>query len=267
MRPVIGYLRRHHLALVALLFALGGTTAYAADKIDGNKIRNSSIGGGKLRNNTVTGKKVKEKSLKCKQIPGCGNRGPKGPKGAKGATGATGATGAVGPVGPQGEIGPQGPPGSDGMFEPLLASRDGLELETAPTLFGEWNVVPGVEGAGFDPETGVFTAPQDGTYMVAIGADGGPTSASTISIGDVEGPYELEIVKNGGPLDSRSFPMVDVDVVSVLTLRTPVREGAAQITEALPLEAGDELAFGIDPNDIGGLSSFDADLFIARLPG
>jgi hypothetical protein len=256
MKGVVAYLRQHHLAVIALVFALGGTTAYAAGTIDGNQIRNQSIGGGKLRNNTVTGSKVKEKSLRCKQIPGCGNRGPQG------------EPGTVGPAGPQGEIGPQGPPGS-GLEEPLLASRDGLELDGSaePAAFEEWSVVPGVEGSGFDPETGVFTAPENGAYLVAIGADGGPKAASTISVGGGVGPFELDIVKNGSTLDSRSFPMIDVNVALVLTLRTPLHDGAAQITEALPLETGDQISFRIDPNNIANVSSFDADLFIGRLPG
>lgn len=263
MNGVVAYLRQHHLAVIALVFALGGTTAYAAGTIDGNQIRNQSIGGGKLRNNTVTGSKVKEKSLRCKQIPGCGKRGPKG------ATGAQGEPGPVGPAGPQGEIGPQGPPGADGLEGALLASRNGLELDGSaePEAFEEWSVVPGVEGSGFDPETGVFTAPESGTYLVAIGADGGPKAASTISVGGGVGPFELDIVKNGSTLDSRSFPMIDVNVALVLTLRTPLHDGAAQITEALPLEAGDQISFRIDPNNIANVSSFDADLFIGRLPG
>lgn len=259
MRATIAYLRRNHLALVALLFALGGTTAYAAGKIDGSEIRDKSIAGKKLKKNTVTGKQIREKSLRCKWIKGCGKRGP---------AGAPGEAGPIGPAGPQGAIGPEGPagPAGSGLVDPLLASRDGLVLNETST-FDEWDVVPGVEGNGFDAESGVFTVPEAGTYLIAIGADGGPIGSSTISFGPGIGPYELEILRDGALLDQRSFPMIDVNVALVLTLRTPLHDGAAQITEAVPLEAGDELSFQIEANGLTLESSFDADLLIGRLPG
>jgi hypothetical protein len=263
---VIAYIRRHHVGLLALLFALGGTTAYAADRINGDDIVNRSIAGKKLRNNTVTGKQIKEKSLRCKWIHGCGKRGPKGPKGAKGATGPEGKQGPEGQVGPQGLIGPQGQAGTNGLLDPLLASRDALELEETAT-FNEWEVVPGAEGNGFDAATGVFTVPEDATYFIAIGADGGPVGPSEVSLDPSFGPYELSIVLNGVPFDQRSFPMIDIAAVLGLELRTALRDASAQLTEALPLKAGDELLFQIEANEIALESSFDADLLIGRLPG
>jgi hypothetical protein len=86
------YLRRHHIALLALFIALGGTS-YAAIKLPAN-----SVGSAQLKNRAVTPKKVSPAAVKLFR----GKRGPRG------ATGATGATGAVGAQGPQGQTGPPG---------------------------------------------------------------------------------------------------------------------------------------------------------------
>jgi hypothetical protein len=267
------------MSSLAVFLVLGGGAAFAATQLPKNsvgtrqlqanavktqnvdleairagKLAKNSIAWDRLRDGVVTSEKVRNGSLLATdfapgQLP-AGAPGPQGPAGA---------------AGPQG---PQGPAGSEGLLDPLLASRDNLEL-TATATFEDWTVVPGVEGSGFDPETGIFTVPQDGIYLIAIGADGGPTSASTVSVGSGVGPYELNIVRNGSRLDGRSFPMLDVEVITALelTLRTPVREAPAQLTEALPLETGDEISFQINPAGITQSSSFDADLSIGRLPG
>lgn len=49
---VLGYLRRHHLALLALFVALGGTT-YAVNRVGSNQIRNNGVRSIDLRNNGV----------------------------------------------------------------------------------------------------------------------------------------------------------------------------------------------------------------------
>jgi hypothetical protein len=50
------------VALLALFVALGGS-AYAVDQINGNTIKNRTIGGAKLKNDTLTGKQIKESKL------------------------------------------------------------------------------------------------------------------------------------------------------------------------------------------------------------
>jgi hypothetical protein len=85
---ILGYVRRHHLAVIALLFATAGTS-YAAVSLPKN-----SVGSKQLRKNAVVSSKVKDGSLlkqdfKSGQLP-------------------------AGPQGPQGAQGPQGPAGQDG---------------------------------------------------------------------------------------------------------------------------------------------------------
>ena len=87
------YLRRHAIALVALFFALGGTS-YAVARLPRN-----SVGTAQLRKNAVISSKVKDRSLlgrdfKAGQLPA----GPVGPTGPQGAPGAPGPTGPQGPT-------------------------------------------------------------------------------------------------------------------------------------------------------------------------
>jgi hypothetical protein len=90
---MLTYLRRQHLALVALFVALS-STSYAAITIPRN-----SVGPTQIRRNAVTSAKVSNRSLLAKdfkagQLP-AGPRGEKGEKGDKGDPGATGAAGTV----------------------------------------------------------------------------------------------------------------------------------------------------------------------------
>jgi hypothetical protein len=93
------YVRIHHVGLLALLVALGGTS-YAAIKLP-----TGSVGTRQLKANAVTGSKVMDGTLTKKDFaagefvagaPGSkGDRGDKGDAGGKGDTGEKGDTGTV----------------------------------------------------------------------------------------------------------------------------------------------------------------------------
>jgi hypothetical protein len=57
LKGVVGYLRRHHLALVALVVALGGT-AYAANQVGSRDIRNGAVRAVDLHRGAVRGNKI-----------------------------------------------------------------------------------------------------------------------------------------------------------------------------------------------------------------
>jgi hypothetical protein len=57
MDGAIRYLRRHHLALLALIVALGGT-AYAANKVTSRDIRNGAVRAVDLHQGAVRGNKI-----------------------------------------------------------------------------------------------------------------------------------------------------------------------------------------------------------------
>lgn len=104
VRRSAAYIARHHLALLALFFALGGTSVAAGKAL--------------LAANSVGTTQVVDGSLQTKDLSSKARsalRGKAGPRGAAGAPGAAGAAGARGAMGAVGATGPQGPPGAPGQ--------------------------------------------------------------------------------------------------------------------------------------------------------
>ncbi len=116
-RSIFQYVRRHHLALLAMFVALGGTSVAATNAlVPRNSVASPQVVNGSLLRADLA--KTTIKALK-------GNRGPRGLAGPQGATGAQGQTGAdstvpgaQGPAGPKGATGAQGPAGPKGATGP-----------------------------------------------------------------------------------------------------------------------------------------------------
>src|SRR5262245_60328020 len=152
----LGYVRRHHVGLLALFIALGGTS-YAAVKLPRN-----SVGTTQIKNHAVTTPKLSTATVKAL-------------KGAKGDRGATGATGATGPAG---ATGAKGDPGASATLSAGVSANSntaGLVGGTATgvpaasvTLKGQGNILVLV--------TGTFSATCNGaggcTYKVGAKLDG-----------------------------------------------------------------------------------------------
>lgn len=91
MNRLLTYVRRHHLGLLALFIALGGTS-YAAVKLP-----NNSVGSAQIRTGAVGSSEVRDGSLTSKDFKkGTVAQGAAGAQGPKGETGATGAQGPAG---------------------------------------------------------------------------------------------------------------------------------------------------------------------------
>ena len=89
------YVKRHHLALIALFFALGGTSFAAGNTLSPrNSVGTRQVINGSLQ--TIDLSKAARGALR-------GNRGVRGPAGTQGPQGATGGTGAQGPQGAPGQ--------------------------------------------------------------------------------------------------------------------------------------------------------------------
>jgi hypothetical protein len=111
------------MATIAIFLALGGSS-YAAIKVTGKNVKDSSLTGKDVKNSSLTGVDVKNGSLLAAdfgggQLPA----GPQGPKGDTGAKGDKGEPGGQGAKGDKGDAclssdpncrGPQGNPGTDG---------------------------------------------------------------------------------------------------------------------------------------------------------
>src|SRR4051812_29262177 len=92
------YARQHHIALIALFVAMGGTSyAAATGSIDGREIKNNSVSTSDLRNNGIRSRDVRNGALLKRDFKA--GQLPTGAQGATGARGATGATGAAFPTG------------------------------------------------------------------------------------------------------------------------------------------------------------------------
>jgi hypothetical protein len=107
LRRTTSYMKRHHLALLALFLALGGTSFAASNALQPkNSVGTAQVINGSLQ--TIDLRKDALKALK-------GNTGPRGPAGTPGAPGSPGATGAQGVQGSPGATGAQGAQGAPGQ--------------------------------------------------------------------------------------------------------------------------------------------------------
>jgi len=122
---MLAYLRRHHIGLLALFIALGGTS-YAAT------LPRNSVGSTQLKAKAVTEAKLASAvKTKLNKAGAAGMPGPAGAAGVQGPAGPAGATGATGATGPQGEAGPQGAQGVPG---PTSAGVGGLNTTVSPAV-------------------------------------------------------------------------------------------------------------------------------------
>jgi hypothetical protein len=114
-RSILQYVRRHHLALLALFVALGGTSVAATNAL----LPRNSVASPQVVNGSLLKADLAKKTIKALK----GNRGPRGLEGPKGATGAQGPAGS-GPTdpGPQGPAGPKGATGAQGLTGPKGAT-------------------------------------------------------------------------------------------------------------------------------------------------
>ena len=147
MRTFLSYVRRHHVALLALFFALGGTS-YAVAKLPRN-----SVGTKQLKRNAVISSKVKDRSLLARdfrkgQLPA----GPQGPRGVQGPQG---------PQGIQGVPGPKGEKGDPTYKRTVVVSPVGTDTENGTALR---NALASITGASADNPYLVYVEP--GTYDV-----------------------------------------------------------------------------------------------------
>jgi hypothetical protein len=97
------------MATFAVFVALGGSS-YAAIKVTGKNVKDSSLTGKDVRNSSLTTSDVKNRSLlagdfKSGQLP-AGGSGPTGPPGPPGPKGETGSQGGPGTPGQPGATGP-----------------------------------------------------------------------------------------------------------------------------------------------------------------
>src|SRR5215208_428011 len=122
MKRTASYVKRQHLALLALFFALGGTSFAATNVVlSANSVGTRQVIDGSLRTSDLS--RAARTALK-------GNRGLTGPAGRRGPAGAPGAQGSQGPTGATGVQGAQGQTGATGA-----QGAQGVPGQPASNLF------------------------------------------------------------------------------------------------------------------------------------
>ena len=154
---MLGYFRRHHIGLLALFIALGGTS-YAAAKLPKN-----SVGSSQIRSGAVTQSKL-EKSVQSKLA----KAGAPGPAGATGAQGPKGDTGAQGPPGVQGDKGEKGDPGLSSAV--VGGNNTSITIAAGDPILSQTSVTLERPGKVLVLVTGTFSVTCSGSCTRQIGA-------------------------------------------------------------------------------------------------
>jgi hypothetical protein len=186
---------------LALVLALGGAGAYAADKIDGKDLKNESVTGKKIKNGSLTGKELADGVL---------TTGPAGPRGPAGPVGATPISFTVNNVLGSGNIQPLGTAGgltlSTECTRPdtgqlyyhaylLATSSTAAQLDSVNQQFSDSNIFVNT------PTHGPVAAGSSG-QLAAVSSQIGKVGTTTFSWKDGSGTYvgsiEAEITQGTG---------------------------------------------------------------------
>ena len=191
---MLAYLRRHHIGLLALFIALGGTS-YAAAKLPRNSVGTTQIRSGAVTQSKLA-KSVQSKLSKAGAAGPAGATGAQGPKGDAGAQGPQGVQGVQGIAGAKGDKGDPGPTSADVGGTNLTVSPVGTPLptlsEASVTLEQPGKVLVLVTGTssvtcGGAPCTRVIGATLDGAKVqgLAQSVDGAASATTKDSIAAV----------------------------------------------------------------------------------
>ncbi|XP_011736312.1 EMILIN-1 isoform X1 [Macaca nemestrina] len=155
-----------------------------------------------------------------------GLQGPPGPAGPPGSPGKDGQEGPIGPPGPQGEQGVEGAPAAP---VPRVAFSAALSLPRSEPGTVPFDRVLLNDGGYYDPETGVFTAPLAGRYLLSAVLTGhrhekveAVLSRSNQGVARVDsGGYEPEGLENKPVAESQPSP----GALGVFSLILPLQAG------------------------------------------
>lgn len=229
MHRVVAYLRRHHLALAALLVASAGTS-YAAATLPAGSVGSAAIKSGavsapKLHADAVDSSKVADHSLLAKDF-----KTGQLPAGARGATGSTGSAGAAGAPGATGANGPQGAPGPSAA---AFATQDAVQtrFNIGSTYYPIVSLTSADMHSASDPgthSTGALALGFTGRVILdastAITINGSPTNFT--------GSCKLEVIDASGARTQVG------QAVRYFPVTAPSTEASVQISGGVDLSPG-----------------------------
>jgi hypothetical protein len=178
------YVRRHHVALLALFLALGGTSYAAVSAL----VPKNSVGSAQVINGSLQKLDLSKKAQKAL-------RGARGPRGLQGAQGVQGVQGVQGTPGAQGVPGNAGAPGSAIAYAHINGSGAVDAANSKNVASG--NVTKGLglglyclHDLGFTPHNPVASVGFAGTALeivVGLGASGGCGAGTQVSVLTLDG--------------------------------------------------------------------------------
>ncbi|GIN20985.1 hypothetical protein J1TS3_21190 [Siminovitchia fordii] len=135
----------------------------------------------------------------------------------------------------------------------------GFSAQRAPTTLsasgqlGNWTVTsPYYSGTGFNPTTGNYTIQQSGRYSIKAVISYTTTAAITATLG--AGVNPSLIVRRTSPVQtdliSGLFPVLNVNVALVLTLRAVLGNGTVTLAGDVYLNAGDNIGLFYEANGL-----------------
>ncbi|WP_407312966.1 hypothetical protein [Desulfosporosinus sp. SB140] len=161
--------------------------------------------------------------------------------------------------------GATGATGSALAAEGFSAFLSAVSTASSTQLTG-WTVTsPYYNIATFDEVTGNYTVPSTGTYAIEATVNYSTTAEITVSLG--AGITPSFVVSRTSPtvtdLISGLFPVLNVNVALVLTLRTILSDGTVTLTGSVELTAGDVVGLFYVANGL----TVPLDLGSAGMPG
>ncbi|MED1915376.1 hypothetical protein P4V64_08690 [Bacillus thuringiensis] len=162
--------------------------------------------------------------------------------GATGTTGATGisVTGATGETGATGNTGATGPAFTTENFSGFLST---VTLNASSQLVNWSTASPYYGSPSFNPVTGTYTVPATGTYAIKATINYETTAAITVNLGPGITPaFEVQrITPTATNLIIGDFPVLNINIALVLTLRAILGTGTVTLAGDVQLYAGDTL--------------------------
>jgi hypothetical protein len=151
--------------------------------------------------------------------------------------------------------------GNSSVTPECSAILNTTNLSGSATLINWFAPAPWFAGEYFNTATGTFTAPASGTYHITATINYRTTAAISISLGaGVDPAFELVRTSGGNPstLNRGMFPVMNVNIVLVLTMRSIMATGSVNMNGVYQLQQGDVITLNYNadgltiPFDIGG---------------
>jgi len=151
--------------------------------------------------------------------------------------------GPTGPTGADGLMGPTGPTGPSVIDQGFSAFKPTLILSSSSQI-GTWTVdAPYYDNVSFNTNSGTFTVPATGRYSIKATINYSTTAALTATLGASVNPAFVirRITPVSTVLISGLAPILNVNILGLLSLRAILGNGIVTLVGDVELNAGDSV--------------------------